>query len=205
MIALSRLTAIALAASLSAPAFAEQSHHPAASAATAQTAQTQQPQAQPGRPMQPGMGPGPGMMGQGMGPGMTGQGGMMGGGIQGVMPMMGMMQMMHGAQHIEGRLAFAKTELKITSAQEKAWDDFSNAVRQAAAKTQESGRMMHAMSGAAGHASPIQMLEQHEKNLAARLEALRIVKPAIEPLYASFSDEQKQAFHQIHMIFHGVI
>jgi hypothetical protein len=60
----------------------------------------------------PGMA-GPGMMGprgDGMmdGPGMMG---MMGG--PGMMPMMGA----RGGEHVEGRLAFLKTELKITDAQ----------------------------------------------------------------------------------------
>lgn len=199
MIASLRLTVLALALGLSAPAFAEDSHHP--SAAPAQTAQT--PQAQPGQPMQPGRGP----MGQGMG--MMGQGGMMdgmmGGGMPGMMPMMGMMQMMHGGQHVEGRLAFIKAELKITSAQEKVWNDFVNAVRQASAKAHEGGGM-RPMSGATGNPpTPMQLADQHEKHLAARLEAIRIVKPTLEPLYMSLNDEQKKTFAQVHMILHGVI
>lgn len=199
MIASLRLTVLALALGLSAPAFAEDSHHP--SATPAQTAQT--PQAQPGQPMQPGRRP----MGQGMG--MMGQGGMMdgmmGGGMPGMMPMMGMMQMMHGGQHVEGRLAFIKAELKITSAQEKVWNDFVNAVRQASAKAHEGGGM-RPMSGAAGNSpTPMQLADQHEKHLAARLEAIRIVKPTLEPLYMSLNDEQKKTFAQVHMILHGVI
>ena len=196
MFASLKLATLALALGLGAPTFAEESHHRPAGAAPAQTAQTQQPQqAQPGRPMQPGMG----MMGPGPGMGMMGPGGMTG--MPGMMPMMGMMQ---GDRHIEGRLAFVKAELKVTSAQEKAWNDFANALRQASAKAHEAGGM-RPMSGASGVATPPQLVEQYEKHLAARLEAVRIVKPALEPLYASLSDEQKQTFAQMHMIFHGPI
>jgi hypothetical protein len=195
MFASSKPAALVLAFGLSTSAFAEESHHPPTGAASApQTAQTPQPQ--PDRPMQPGMGPtGPGMMGQG--------GGMMGGMMnQGGMP--GMMQMMRAGQHVEGRLAFIKAELKITGAQEKVWNDFTDAVRRASAKVHEAGGM-RAMSGMASAATPIQVAEQYEKNLAARLEAVRIVRPALEPLYTSLSDEQKKTFTQVHMILHGII
>ncbi len=57
------------------------------------------------------------MMGPGM---MTGPGMMMGN----PMGMMG-----PGGPHTEGRLAYLKTELKITPAQEKAWKTYSDAVR----------------------------------------------------------------------------
>src|SRR5262249_58539212 len=63
-------------------------------------------------------------------------GGMTGGGD---MPMMGMMRMMMArdgmammgamARHVEGRLAFLKTELKITDAQLPLWDAVADAMR----------------------------------------------------------------------------
>lgn len=205
MIKSSGFAIAALALSLGAPAFADDAHHPPAPV-TAQA--TPAPQAAPGaapnRPMQPGMGPGGmgmGMMGQGGG--MMGQG-MMGGGIPGMMPMGMMQMMMQGGQHVEGRLAFIKAELKITGAQEKAWNDFANAVRQAAAKAHEASGM-RAMSGMAGDTTPMQLADQYEKHLAARLEAIRIVKPTLEPLYTSLNDEQKKTFAQVHMVLHGVI
>ena len=61
-----------------------------------------------------------------------------------MMPMMGMMQMMYGSAHMDGRLAFLRAQLKITSAQEKAWDDFANALRQAA-KTREASNAIPMM------------------------------------------------------------
>lgn len=49
--------------------------------------------------------------------------------------MMGMM-----SPHVEGRLAFLKTELKITDKQTAAWDRYADAYRTAA-------QSMHAMHG----------------------------------------------------------
>jgi hypothetical protein len=91
---------------------------------------------------------GMGMMGQGGmgGMGMMGQGGMgMGGG------MMGGMALMMGPQHIDGRLAFVRAELKITDAQQKAWDDFAAAMRAAANTLQTAHASMR--SGAADTAA----------------------------------------------------
>jgi len=199
-----KIVTAALALGLSAPSFAEESHHP--SQTQAQPAQTP-----PSRPMQPGMGQGgPGMMGQ---RGMMGQGWMMGqgmmdqGGMPGMMPMMGMMQMMRGGEHIEGRLAFLKAELKITDSQEKVWNDFADAARKAAAKTQDThmGMRMRQMSGAAGDVTLPQLLDRHEENLEARLEATRAMKSALGPLYATLDEQQKQTLMQLHPMLHGII
>jgi hypothetical protein len=65
---------------------------------------------------------------------------------------------------------------------------------------------MRPMSGMAGSgATPPQLLEQHEKQLTAHLEALRIVKPALGSSYAGLSEEQKNTFAQVHRILHGMI
>ncbi|WP_374655752.1 Spy/CpxP family protein refolding chaperone [Dongia sp.] len=50
--------------------------------------------------------------------------------------------MMNPAQHIEGRLAFLKTELKITEAQAPQWDAYADALR---ANAKRKGAMMHDM------------------------------------------------------------
>lgn len=127
-----------------------QTHHPQDTQAQAAPAQPQAPA--PALPRQPGAaqaGPGIGMMGQGGGMGMMGQGGMggmMGPGMMGGM-MRGMAGMMIGPEHIDGRLAFLRTELKITDAQQKAWDDFAAAMRSAAKNLQSAHASMH--SGAA--------------------------------------------------------
>ena len=71
-------------------------------------------------------------------------------GMSGGMPMMGMMgpgggmmmRMMQG--HVEGRLAFLKTELKITDAQLPLWNAVAEAIR---ANAKSSMGMMEEMAG----------------------------------------------------------
>lgn len=147
------------------------------------------PQTAPGQPM-----PGP-MMGQGMGPGM-----MMG---RGMMPMTGMMD---PTEHIEGRLAFLKTELKITDAQAPQWNAFADAMRANAKRmsdlrgTMMSGGMMGqgAMSGQGGTGLNLpERLDRAEQHMAAHLEMLRSMKGPATQLYAALSDEQKRVADQL--------
>jgi hypothetical protein len=88
-------------------------------------------------PHHPDQAPAQGTMGQGM---MQGQG-MMG------CPM-GMMG--PGGPHTEGRLAYLKTELKITSAQEEAWKAYSAAVQSIDQKRMAAMGMMGGMTGMKG-------------------------------------------------------
>ncbi len=133
-----------------------------------------------------------------------GQTPMMGGPMTPMMGMMsqgGMMQMMGGmampmmgaADHIEGRIAFLKTELKITDAQLPQWNAFADVLR--ASATQMNDMMKHgmAMMQDGMPASLPQRLDFHENRMAAHLEALRKMKAALLPLYALFSDEQKRS------------
>jgi hypothetical protein len=76
-------------------------------------------------------------------PGPAGSQGMNGGGMMGgKMPMMNMAKMMEMMRqsgdgmggmelidHIEGRIAFLRTELKVTDAQQPAWNAFADALR----------------------------------------------------------------------------
>ena len=88
----------------------------------------------------------------------------------GDMPMMGMMRMMMGqdgmggmammAGHVEGRLAFLKTELKITDAQLPLWNAVADAIR-ANAKTM--GAMSDGMMGSAQSATLPEKLALREK------------------------------------------
>jgi hypothetical protein len=179
----------------------------AALTTTAAIAQ-QSPQTAPGQQTGPqmrgpmmGQGMGPGMMGQGMGPGMMGPG-MMG---QGMGP--GMMGMMDPTQHIEGRLAFLKTELKVTDAQMPQWNTFADAARANAKRvadlrsTMMTGGVMGPgmmMSGEAGPGMTVpERLDRAEKFLDAHLEMLRAMKGPMDQLYASLSEEQKRTADQL--------
>jgi hypothetical protein len=157
-------------------------------------AQNQTPQQGPwGGPMMGQWGPrgsgeygfmGPGMMGYaGMGPWMMGQGGF-GPAMCGAM-----------AGHIDGRLAYIRAELKITDAQEPLWKTYADAARTS------SGTMLARCSSMIGQRSSTvsvpDRLDQNEQLLAAQLDAVRAMNKALKPLYAAFSDSQKQRADQI--------
>jgi LTXXQ motif family protein len=134
-------------------------------------------------------------------------GGMMSG--AGSMPMMGMMQMMMGqdgmggipmmaamAGHVEGRLAFLKTELKITDAQLPLWNAVADAIR---ANAKGMGEMSGGMMGRSQTATLPEKLALRKKMMNAHLEALRKLKAAADPLYAALSDEQKKTADELLM------
>ena len=131
------------------------------------------------------------------GPGMPG-GGMAG---SGGMPMVGMMMGQDGmggmsmmAGHVEGRLAFLKTELKITDAQLPLWNAVADVIR-ANAKTM--GSMGDGMMGDMQTSTLPEKLAAREKMMTAHLEALRKFKAAVDPLYAALSDEQKKTADEL--------
>lgn len=166
--------------------------------------------AQPAPPAgQPGMGGSQGMMGGG---GMSSQG-MMGGGRMNMMggktPMMDMMQMMGmmgqsgggmdgiaTIDHVEGRIAFLRTELKITDAQANAWNALADALRANAKSLGEVRASMMPQAGAAPQ-TLVDRLTLQEKWLAARLEGTRAIKSALANLVGTFSEEQKKTADEI--------
>ena len=142
----------------------------------------------------------PGMMG-GQGMQMQGAPGTQQGGMPGMMGDMGrMMEMMHrhmatqhamrAFEHIDGTLAFYRTELRVTDAQQSQWNAFADAVRSAA------GTLKQAVTKALQESGPVPAPEQIERRMAlltAQLEAMRAVQAAARPLYAALSDEQKRS------------
>lgn len=113
---------------------------------------------------------------------------------------MGMMGHMMAPGRIEGRIAFLKTELKITDAQQPLWNAFAEALRvNARGMSGMMGDMQDMMMGAQGPAALPQRLELYERMLAARLDALRRLKGALGPLYAAFDDVQKRTADQLLM------
>jgi len=130
-------------------------------------------------------------------PGSTGQmppqmpGGMMGMMGQGMMSMMG--------EHVEGRIAFLKTELKITDAQFPQWNSFADALRANAKRMSEMrSTMQGGMMGQGGTSlSPPDRLDRMERMLTAMLDAVKATKSALGPLYAVLSDDQKKIADQL--------
>jgi hypothetical protein len=169
----------------------------AAVGAMADPAATPAPVAPPAAAQPSDAGPyGPGMMGRGMmGPNgmMMGQGGMM--------PMMGgkgdraaMCAAM--ADHMDGRLAFLKTELKITAAQETLWNAYAAAARDNAHGMASRCTVMMNHAGQASSTLP-DRLDQHEKFMSAQLDSIRAMNKVLLPLYAALDDTQKQAANQL--------
>jgi hypothetical protein len=169
------------------PAFAQDSqdhtgHHPGPATAA-------QPEA--GSPAAP---PQAGMMGQGMmgcdmaTQGMGNPGGMMAG--RGMMSMMNMMGTGPTAGHIEGRLAFVKTELKITDGQKSQWNVFADAVR-ANFKSMTDMRQSMMSQQTAATTLP-ERLAFEDKAMTAHLAGLKKVENTLDKLYSVLTEDQKK-------------
>ena len=106
----------------------------------------------------------------------------------------GGMPMMAG--HVEGRLAYLKTELKITDAQLPLWNAVADAVRVSA---KSMGAMSEGMMGSTQASTLPDKLAFREKMMTAHLDALHRFKAAVEPLYAVLSEEQKKTADELLM------
>lgn len=164
-----------------------QAHHPPQSATPAQPAPV---------PGQPGTGGMPMMMN------------MMGNNMP-MMNMMGMMRMMAltgpgmggmaTIERVEGRIAFLRTELKITDAQATAWNGFAEALRANAKKLGEVRASMMAQPSAGQQQAPTMAdrLDLQERWLLARFEGTRTIKGAFTILYGALSDDQKKTANEL--------
>lgn len=113
----------------------------------------------------------------------------------------GMMSMMHRMmmgqpagmglpfEHVEGRIAFLKTELTITDVQAPQWNAFADVLR-ANAKAHQGmhGEMM--AQGSMPSSWPERLAFQ-QKALSTRLGALKALETAAKPLYAVLTEEQR--------------
>ena len=100
------------------------------------------------------------------------------------------------ANHIEGRLAYIKAELKITEAQGSLWNAYADAARDNAnAMRAHCTIMMSRRSGSAANLPD--RLEQHEQLMATQLDAVRAMNKMLKPLYAALNDSQKQTADQL--------
>jgi LTXXQ motif family protein len=135
-----------------------------------------------------------GMMGYGfMGPGMMGDAAMgpwMMGGSRSAEAMCNAM-----GNHIEGRLAYIKAELKVTDAQEPLWNTYAAAARDNA-KTMIA-RCTTMMGKRDSQVSLPDRLDQNEQLMGAQLDAIRAMDKTLKPLYAALSDGQKKTADQL--------
>lgn len=159
----------------------------------------------------------PPMMGQQMPGAMMGPGMMSHMMQHGMMPMMGMMD---PSQHIEGRLAFLKTELKITEAQVPQWNAYAEALR---ANAKRMGELMNEMMSSGMMGQDMMMgqgmmmgnqgmmmqgqpetvmslpdrLNRAEQHVAAHMEVLQAIRGPATQLYGVLSEEQKRVADQL--------
>lgn len=110
---------------------------------------------------------------------------------QGMMSMMGWGGMAVGT--VDGHLAFLRTELGIKSEQDELWQNFAKTIRTNA----EQMRSTHHMEHLYGTSNLLQRLDRYEKHLSARVDMLRNARAALDPLYASLDDDQKNRANQI--------
>jgi hypothetical protein len=156
-----------------------------------------------GGPGAGGGGYGPGMMGYGgghrggYGPGMMGGGGPRGGygpGMMGGGPRGGYGPGAAGAgptERSEARLSFLKNELKITEAQEAAWDAYAKQVKTRA----ETMQAFHAQGPIAAE-SPAERIEQHAARMKLRADQEQAMSVAVKDLFAVLTPEQKTIANQ---------
>jgi hypothetical protein len=193
VLALAAITGLAQAQAQTADEHA--AHHPPTTPGEAQAPGALPPS---GGSMQPGGASSgtPAMMGGDMGRMMQGDMGQM---MQRMHAMMArgagpMMRDMQSLRHIEGQVAFYRTELKITDAQLPQWNAFAEALRSGAQRMQAA--IMHAMQSGTSAPAPEQ-LERRIAVVSAQLETLRAIQAAATPLYAVLSDEQKKVADEL--------
>jgi len=93
-------------------------------------------------------------------------------------------------QLIEGRLAFLKTELKITPAQEAQWQQYASVMRQNTKSLDQAIANARQHQGTAMNA--VERLENCEQFAKVRAENEARLLTAFKPLYPSLSPEQQQ-------------
>jgi hypothetical protein len=91
---------------------------------------------------------------------------------------------------VEGRLAFIKTELKVTEAQASAWNQLAETIRAAAKNHNE---RMKAAFGREEKAKTLpERLDVQEQFVSARLDEIKQIKGSLANLYAVLTDAQKK-------------
>jgi hypothetical protein len=97
-------------------------------------------------------------------------------------------------EHVEGRIAYLKAELRITDAQSAPWSAFADTMRAdaTAMKTMHDGMI----KGGMPTAMPDRMAAQH-KMMSARIGMMERSEASTKALYASLSDDQRTAFDQM--------
>lgn len=102
-------------------------------------------------------------------------------------------------ERIDGRLAFMKTELKITEKQSAAWDKVAQTIRTTSEAHRDMMRshMEERRSGDFFKKPLPERLAYQQTHLEARLEQVKSVSEAIDQLYGVLDASQKKAADEI--------
>jgi hypothetical protein len=105
------------------------------------------------------------------------------------------------SERVEARLAYVRTALKITDAQQSQWEGFANVLRKHARDMDQRIQQRRAEGPRAGgprpQSSAIDRLERTQQRMQQRSARLGEVIAAAKPLYASLSPEQKQVADEL--------
>lgn len=92
-------------------------------------------------------------------------------------------------EHVEKRIADLREKLRITPAQEPAWNDLAKVMRDNAAKMKT---LLDKWSAQNGGTTAVENLKLHLEMADEHAQGLRQLIPAFEKLYGSMSAEQKK-------------
>lgn len=120
---------------------------------------------------------------------MMGDGMRMRGGMPGMAMGPGMVDM---TERFDGRLAFLRTELRITDAQATTWDAFADALRTSRKHLLEARQQL-----SQAYSSSTDRLEKYEQHLSARLEALKSARTSFAKLHGSLDEAQKRTADEL--------
>ncbi|HEX7912268.1 MAG TPA: Spy/CpxP family protein refolding chaperone [Paraburkholderia sp.] len=106
-------------------------------------------------------------------------------------------------RNVEDRITYLHSQLKITSAQETQWNAFANVMR----SNGETMGQLFQQRRAATNVSALDDMKQYATIAQAHADGMKKLVDAFDPLYNSFSPEQKKladaTFHQPGAEGHG--
>ncbi len=100
-------------------------------------------------------------------------------------------------KRVDGMLAFVKAELKITPAQEPAWQNFSSTMREAVQARTAWRDSMRASKAAEGEVTLTQRIDRRLAMLEQRSAQLRQMAGAVKTLYAELTPEQQRVADEL--------
>ena len=95
-------------------------------------------------------------------------------------------------ERLDRRLATLHTRLRITPAQERAWTSFAAVLQEEARDRLENRETFRDRGERNQDRSVIERLEDRQHRIADRSAGLERIIRAVQPLYASFTEEQKR-------------